>query len=134
MNEKIKNIFISILKTHITDKEKIDLYLKRVDLIFDLDDKYNIIENKFSAALLYLKTNESIITGRSRKEEIVKLRSFICYYFIQYGLSQSQTGYLVLRDHSTVLHHKRSLDGLFTYDKELRNEYSEFKKFMDNVR
>lgn len=58
------------------------------------------------------------IISRSRKPRHAKARAVACYLiYTRTHLSTKEVGALINREHATVLHHCRTVDGFFTWPK-----------------
>ena len=77
--------------------------------------------------------SESLIKSKSRKDEIVKARH--AYFYIAYKISRkglAEIGRLVNRDHTTVIHGIRKIEGEIDIYQDTFLEFKELKERCEN--
>lgn len=100
--EKVMNI------SNMTVKSQIDSFIKEVFIKEGID-------------ICYIK-------DRSRLREKVITRQICMYLLVKLTrLSLSQIGYLFNKDHSTVLHAKKTIQDLIDTDKEMKNKVDDIE-------
>ena len=81
----------------------------------------------------YYGVSENLIKSKSRKDEVVKARH--AYFYIAYktsGKGLAEIGKLVNRDHTTVIHGIRKIEGEIDIYQDTFLEFKELKAKCDN--
>ncbi len=85
-------------------------------------EKLNKEKVIFRVCKFYDITVEELLS-KSRLMNVVEARSVLAYILhIKFGLSTTETGKLINRDHSTVTHFKKKIQGYIQFDEEFANK------------
>jgi chromosomal replication initiation ATPase DnaA len=96
-------------------------------------------ENKVTIQHLYriieqvTGVTEKQIKNQDRHKHIVHARKIVGYFCRQeLGLTTTECGNIISRDHSTIIYYLSDAEGLFKYDPIFKNKYDKVLKLMED--
>ena len=92
--------------------------------------KPSMLEITITAATFFGKKTIDIL-GPKRQSFYVKPRYFAMYYMIQKGYRLTEIGIFFNKDHSTVIHARKSIENMFFTSESETEEYYSFEKLLN---
>lgn len=131
---ELEGVMISIVAQSNLTGRSLDLQLAREvvsQFITDSNKELNL-DNLIDIALDYYKIDRSLVTGKSRKRNIVIARQMIMYLAKQMtNYSFKEIGQALGRDHSTVIYSCNAMQDQIETIPEIKNDYEELRKKLE---
>lgn len=91
----------------------------------------NTIEYLFKTIEEIIEVSKNDIKSRNRLRKFVDARKIISLFCIRnLQMSTTDTGDLINRDHSSICHYTRDIEGMLKYDIQLKSKYDKVIKRM----
>lgn len=77
--------------------------------------------------------SESEVLSKNRKGEIVRVRHLVMYFCLTHlQMTQIQVGRYFDRDHSSVVHAKKAIEGFNSYDSAFKRKFNKIDSIVAN--
>lgn len=97
---------------------------------YSIDEYMQVISHYTSMSLYGQDISKRILDG-TRKQEVCLISKITCYILVKrMSFSKMGVARVMLKNHATVIHHCRTVEGFLNFDKEFVKKFEEILKVL----